>query len=108
MWYVFPQSAEFSKSERGKFYGIKSQEEALAYMNDPILGIRLVNCTKYVLTHKDKSLESIFNSRGDAKKFHSCMQLFNDTLHDYIKKGKQLPWWLKDEKDIFSKGLRKK
>jgi uncharacterized protein (DUF1810 family)/Flp pilus assembly protein TadB len=107
IWYIFPQSESLSKTANSKLYGLKSQEEALEYLLDDDLGPKLVECTEAVLEHKDKSCQDIFRSHLDNKKFHSCMELFNATLQNYIKNGNKLPIWLRSDTEIFSKGLNK-
>ncbi len=38
MWYIFPQYRGLGRSETTKKYSIKSKEEAVAYLNHPVLG----------------------------------------------------------------------
>lgn len=76
MWFIFPQRHGYSKSARSLFYGIKSDDEARAYMEHPTLGPRLVECTELVLNITGKSLNDIFSSPDDGK-FHACMELFS-------------------------------
>ncbi|MEI7745492.1 MAG: DUF1810 family protein, partial [Chloroflexota bacterium] len=40
IWYVFPQLAALGRSETAKLYGIRSLDEARAYLEHPVLGPR--------------------------------------------------------------------
>ena len=42
MWYIFPQIDGLGSSAMARRYGIKSAEEARAYLAHPILGSRLL------------------------------------------------------------------
>lgn len=48
MWYVFPQFNGLGTSATAKHYAIKSLDEARLYLDHPLLGGRLVECTKAV------------------------------------------------------------
>ncbi|HMO29081.1 DUF1810 domain-containing protein [Enterovirga sp.] len=76
MWYVFPQLAGLGLSPTAQFYGIGSPGEARAYLAHPVLGPRLLACTRAVLTHRGRSLHAIFGSPDDMK-FRSSMTLFS-------------------------------
>ena len=58
-----------------KRYSIKSIEEARQYLNHPVLGKRLLECTEAMLALKDGSLSEIFGYPDDLK-FKSSMTLF--------------------------------
>ena len=75
MWFVFPQIAGLGRSETARFYAIASLEEARAYLAHPVLGERLVECTRLVLAVRERSVAEIFGSPDDMK-FHSSMTLF--------------------------------
>ncbi|HLY90567.1 MAG TPA: DUF1810 domain-containing protein [Acetobacteraceae bacterium] len=75
MWFVFPQIAGLGRSETARFYAIRSLEEAAAYLAHPILGQRLVECTRLMNAVKALTAEQILG-HVDALKFHSCMTLF--------------------------------
>ena len=76
MWYIFPQTPKAGMGKMAKFYAIGSKVEAQSYHDHPLLGTRLLECTKAVLAHADRSLVAIFGSELDAMKFLSCMRLF--------------------------------
>ena len=75
MWFVFPQLAGLGDSFMAQFYGIGSLEEARAYLDHPLLGERLIRCTRAVLAIEDRSLHAVFGSPDDLK-FRSSMTLF--------------------------------
>ena len=45
MWFVFPQVRGLGLSATSHYYGIASLDEARAYLEHPVLGARLVECT---------------------------------------------------------------
>ena len=76
IWFIFPQLAGLGHSPVSQRYSLSSIQEARAYNAHPVLGPRLVECTKLVLAAKDRSVEQIFGAL-DALKFRSCMTLFS-------------------------------
>src|SRR5690349_15526862 len=75
MLYIFPQIAGLGQSPTARKFALSSVEEAQAYINHPVLGPRLRECTRLVnLAHAD-SIDEIFGY-PDNLKFHSCMTLF--------------------------------
>ncbi|MEP5762460.1 MAG: DUF1810 domain-containing protein [Litoreibacter sp.] len=75
MWFVFPQLAELGSSDMAKLYGMHDLAEATEYLKHPVLGSRLIEVCKLVLSHTDQSAEDIFGSL-DAQKLQSSMTLF--------------------------------
>ncbi len=75
MWFVFPQLKELGKSPLAKNYGIASLAEALAYLEHPLLGQRLLECTERLLAIQGKTALEILGTPDDLK-FRSCMTLF--------------------------------
>ena len=45
MWFIFPQIKGMGSSDTSKFYEIKSADEAIAFLEHPILGKHLVEIT---------------------------------------------------------------
>jgi uncharacterized protein (DUF1810 family) len=76
MWYIFPQIKGLGQSPTSQYYGFTSIEEAKAYLEDEILGIRLREICDALLQHTDKSPRDIFG-RTDAMKLKSSMTLFD-------------------------------
>lgn len=75
MWFVFPQFDGLGVSTTSRFYAIKSLAEARAYLRHPVLGARLIECTRIVNAVQDRSVHEIFGSPDDLK-FRSSMTLF--------------------------------
>jgi uncharacterized protein (DUF1810 family) len=77
MWFVFPQHRDLGRSPTAKFYGLSGVEEALAYLEHPVLGPRYRECVAAVREwlEKGKSLEAIFGEL-DAMKFRSSVEIF--------------------------------
>lgn len=76
MWFVFPQLSALGRSATARFYGIEDLEHARRYLAHPVLGPSLLECTRAVLAHGDRSAHAIFGSPDDLK-FRSCMTLFD-------------------------------
>lgn len=75
MWFVFPQVRGLGFSPTSKRYAISSLVEAKAYLAHPLLGQRLVECTRLVLATEGRGVHEIFGSPDDLK-FRSSMTLF--------------------------------
>ena len=75
MWFVFPQFKGLGHSWMAEHYGIPSRAEAEAYLAHPILGPRLMECTRLANQVDGRSIEKIFGP-VDALKFRSSMTLF--------------------------------
>jgi uncharacterized protein (DUF1810 family) len=75
MWFVFPQIAGLGQSATSREFAISSREEAKAYLQHPVLGPRLVECTEAVLATSGRTAADIFGGI-DAMKLHSSMTLF--------------------------------
>jgi uncharacterized protein (DUF1810 family) len=101
MWFVFPQLRELGRSATARFYGINSLEEAGAYAAHPLLGPRLMLCTRTVLESPAHSLHDIFGSPDDMK-FRSCMTLFETTAVARADPvfGLALERWCAGERDL--------
>jgi uncharacterized protein (DUF1810 family) len=75
MWFVFPQIAGLGRSEMAQRYAIASLQEAKAYLDHPVLGPRLMECTRLLLAIEGRSIEEILGYPDDLK-FRSSMTLF--------------------------------
>lgn len=75
MWYIFPQLEGLGHSSTARYYGIRGRGEAEEYFKHPLLGFRLVEISKALL-----SLESCdpYEVMGypDNRKLQSSMTLF--------------------------------
>lgn len=75
MWFIFPQLKDLGRSSIAKHYGITSLAEAVAYLEHPVLGKRLLECTELMLASRGKTALDILGTPDDLK-FRSCMTLF--------------------------------
>jgi len=75
MWFVFPQIVELGQSFMSRRFAISSLQEAQAYLEHPVLGPRLAECTAVLLEATGRTAEQVFGSI-DAQKLHSSMTLF--------------------------------
>lgn len=75
MWFVFPQIDGLGSSVTAKRYAIKSLEEARQYLEHPILGARLLECTQAVNRLQGRTVSQVFGAPDDMK-FCSSMTLF--------------------------------
>jgi len=83
MWFIFPQIEGLGYSQLARKFAISSREEAVAYLEHPILGPRLIECTTLVNLIEDCAIEQIFSYPDDLK-FRSCMTLFADTTGNQV------------------------
>lgn len=75
MWFIFPQIIGLGESEMSDYYAIKSEEEAIEYLNHEVLGPRLISITEALLNLGDVDAYSIFGVI-DSLKLKSSMTLF--------------------------------
>ena len=86
MWFIFPQLRGLGHSHMANEYGISSREEAVAYLQHPILGERLRECARLVNSVAGRSISGILGFPDDLK-FRSSMTLFaNLAQQDHIFK----------------------
>jgi uncharacterized protein (DUF1810 family) len=81
MWFIFPQLRGLGSSALATRFGISSLAEAAAYLQHPVLGKRLRQCTQLVLDANRRSITQIFSYPDDLK-FRSCMTLFRQAGSD--------------------------
>jgi len=75
MWFIFPQMKGLGLSPTSQRFAIQSLQEAIAYLDHPILGPRLIECTQLVLSARAKPIRQILGTPDDMK-FRSSMTLF--------------------------------
>ncbi len=75
IWYVFPQLRGLGRSEMAEHYGISGLDEARAYLAHPLLGKRLEDCARALLSHRGRPVRQIMGSPDDLK-LRSSMTLF--------------------------------
>ena len=72
IWFIFPQRIGLGTSHNSRYYAL-SREEAIDYIEHPILRDRLVEITEAVYNNENTVYEIFGN---DAIKVRSCMLLF--------------------------------
>ena len=80
VWFVFPQLRELGRSRTAVHFGIGSRDEAIAYLEHPILGPRLRDCARLVAA-ADGPVEQVMG-HVDALKLRSSMTLFANVTDD--------------------------
>ena len=92
MWYIFPQLEGLGGSAMSRRYSIKSEAEAKAYLEHPLLGPRLRECFAAVQNIEGRSALEIFGSPDDLKLRSSATlfaavsneAVFEDVLRKYF------------------------
>jgi len=77
MWFVFPQLAGLGHSPTARFYAIASLAEARAYLDHPLLGIRLRQCFEALLPWAGRRNAEQILGPIDAMKLKSSATLFD-------------------------------
>ncbi len=81
IWFIFPQIAGLGHSAMTQQFALSTLDEAKAYLQHPVLGERLRECTQLVLNIEGRSADEIF-PYPDNLKFRSCMTLFMTAAPD--------------------------
>jgi uncharacterized protein (DUF1810 family) len=81
MWFVFPQIAGLGQSSMSQTYAISSLAEASAYLEHPVLGARLIECTEILTQLTARTAQDVFGAI-DAVKLRSSMTLFAAAASD--------------------------
>lgn len=81
IWFIFPQIAGLGHSPTAQHYAIRSLDEARAYIEDPVLGPRLRECTGIVNQIEGRTIYEILGPPDDLK-FRSSMTLFSKATND--------------------------
>jgi uncharacterized protein (DUF1810 family) len=98
MWFIFSQIEGLGHSATARLYAIKSLDEASHYLNHPVLGARLVECSEIVLGIQDRSITDIFGWPDDLK-LKSSMTLFSCVANSNPVFGKVLDRYFQGERD---------
>ncbi len=91
MSFIFPQIEGLGYSITARKYAISDIAEAQAYLQHPVLGPRLRECTELVTAVQGRSIDEILGSPDDMK-FKSSMTLFahateeNQVFKDALEK----------------------
>jgi uncharacterized protein (DUF1810 family) len=76
MWFIFPQLDGLGSSAMAKKYALRSLDEAGAFLSHPLLGPRLLECCRALLSVEGKSASEIMGYPDDMK-LSSSMTLFS-------------------------------
>lgn len=75
MWFIFPQISGLGHSAMAARFAISSRQEAEAYLDHPILGPRLRECTRLLTLVEGRTIQEILGYPDDLK-FRSSLTLF--------------------------------
>jgi uncharacterized protein (DUF1810 family) len=104
MWFVFPQIAGLGRSETSRYYAIRSLDEARRYLEHPVLGARLRECARLVISTDVPSAEEVFGS-VDAAKLRSSMTLFTLAAPQEVLFGEVLERFFNGRRDSATEAL---
>ena len=83
MWYIFPQIAGLGMSSTAQYYSIQDRLEAEEYMAHPVLGARLLEISRALLTLESSDATAVMGYPDDLK-LRSCMTLFAQVCDDPV------------------------
>ncbi len=73
---IFPQLEGLEFSQSSEFYTLRDRDEAAAYLAHPVLGPRLIGCTKLAIQHAIGKADTLFTPQDDQA-FHASISLFS-------------------------------
>ncbi len=97
MWFIFPQLAGLGRSDTAKFFGIRSLDEARAYLEHPVLERRYLKCVAALQDLPTSDAVSVFGE-VDAMKLLSSLTLF-EAAGAGPSIGAALDRWVGGERD---------
>ena len=86
MWYIFPQIAGLGMSYTAQLYSIADIDEARQYIKHPVLGERLIEISRALLTLASSDATAVMGYPDDLK-LRSCMTLFAQVSDDPVFKA---------------------
>lgn len=98
IWYIFPQLTGLGSSSTAERFAIRNSKEAKAYIEHPVLGPRLIEACRAVLSVEGKSAASIMGHPDDLK-LRSCVTLFLQVAPEYPEFGHVLEKYYGGEPD---------
>lgn len=81
IWYIFPQLTQLGHSFNARYYGISGREEAIAYLEDPLLSKNLIEISEVLLSLPTDNPEEVLGY-VDSMKLRSSMTLFEAVSED--------------------------
>ncbi len=103
MWFIFPQHVRLGRSPMAARYGIRSIEEAQAYLAYPLLGARLRECVAALAGISDRNPDRVFGEI-DAVKLRSSLTLF-EVAGGGVRFAEALERWFGGERDAVTLAL---
>jgi uncharacterized protein (DUF1810 family) len=82
MWFIFPQLAGLGRSPTAQFYGIRSLQEARAYLAHPILSARYREAIQALRHWSGTKTAAEILGDVDAMKLKSSLTLFENASGD--------------------------
>lgn len=82
IWFVFPQLLELGRSPTAQYFGIRSLEEARAYLAHPLLGPRYLLAVEAILRWAGRKTAAAILGDIDAVKLRSSLTLFQSASGD--------------------------
>ncbi len=76
MWYIFPQLKGLGHSYNSNYYGLSGKDEAISYLENPILSERLRNVCSVIVGLDTSDARSVFGGI-DSHKLRSSMTIFD-------------------------------
>lgn len=101
MWFVFPQIEGLGSSFMAQRYALSGLAEARAYLAHPVLGARLLECTRTLNALQGRSAQQIFGAT-DAMKFRSSMTLFDAAAGPGSEFSRALELYFGGERDALT------
>lgn len=77
MWFIFPQIAGLGRSDMARRFAIGPLDEARAYLDHPVLGVRLRKCLAALQDLTGRTADAVFGGI-DATKLRSSLTLFRE------------------------------
>ena len=81
MWFVFPQIRGLGRTGMAWDFAVVSRAEAEAYLDHPVLGPRLRECTRLMNRVEGRTARQVLGTPDDLK-FRSSMTLFAGVASD--------------------------
>ena len=82
MWFIFPQLAGLGRSPTAQFYGIRSLQEARAYLAHPTLSERYREAVQMIFGWANQMSAAEILGEVDALKLRSSLTLFENASGD--------------------------
>jgi uncharacterized protein (DUF1810 family) len=98
IWFIFPQIEGLGHSSTSMHYAIRSLEEARAYLQHPLLGPRLIECSEAVLAVQGRTASDILSYPDDLK-LRSSMTLFERVAEPGSVFGRVLDRYFQGSRD---------